>query len=182
VTGPGPVSHTVRSSCLRRCLAFDLDASPRSWRESSLSPKVPETFSWSQKTLKGHLVVCCYVVEASMRRDKVRCNPLWDKLTFSQVDTPFYCIFVGANAVSGASVILSLTWHRPLNACQRVGLCPFPPQMEPSLATRSIQLFSKQADTAPPAAAPPSTVPSQPVAVPADATAQVSFFSTAGNS
>ncbi|KAH9962756.1 hypothetical protein BGW80DRAFT_1463459 [Lactifluus volemus] len=39
----------------------------------------------------------------------------------------------------------------------------------------SVQLQS-QTDTAPPAAAPPSTVPSQPVAVPADATAQVSFF------
>ncbi|KAH9962748.1 hypothetical protein BGW80DRAFT_1463453 [Lactifluus volemus] len=45
-----------------------------------------------------------------------------------KVDTPLYCIFVGANAVT--------------------------------------------ADTTPPAAAPPSTVPSQPVAVPADATAQ----------
>jgi hypothetical protein len=75
-----PVSRTVRFSCLRRCLAFDFDALSKSWQESSLSPKVPETFSWSQKTLKGHLlVVCCDVVEASIRRDKVRCNPLWNK-------------------------------------------------------------------------------------------------------
>ncbi|KAH9957468.1 60Kd inner membrane protein-domain-containing protein [Lactifluus volemus] len=67
--------------------------------------------------------------------------------------------------------------------------------MQPSLATRSIWLFSKQANAAPPAAAPPSTVPSELVDLPetaseasvtpwtptadaalSDATAQVSSF------
>jgi YidC/Oxa1 family membrane protein insertase len=118
-------------------------------------------------------------------------------ITISQVDTSLYHIFIGATAVAGASVVVSLTWHRPLNACQRVGLYPYPLRVQPSLATRSIWLFSKRekADAAPPAAAPPSTVPSQPVAVPetasgtsvtpltptadavpADAIAQVSSF------
>jgi YidC/Oxa1 family membrane protein insertase len=116
-------------------------------------------------------------------------------MIFSQVDTALYSIFIGATAVAGVSIVVSLSWHRPLNACQRVGPYPYPPRMQPLLATRSIWLFSKQADAAPPAAAPPSTVPSELVDLPetaseasvtpwtptadavlSDATAQVSSF------
>jgi YidC/Oxa1 family membrane protein insertase len=87
-------------------------------------------------------------------------------MPFSQVDTALSHIFIGATAVASAFIVVSLTWHRPLNECQRVGLYPYPPRVQPSFATQSIWLFSKNANAVPPAASPPSIVPSQPVAVP----------------